>query len=70
MRARLRDRSCFVAAMGRCFACVIIRGFFAAEGRTPLRARSVVPSFLRMAELLHLAIDRGFVAADGQGFVS
>ena len=37
-----------------CFACAIVRGFFAAEGRTALRARSVVASFLRMAELLHL----------------
>ena len=47
-----------------CFACAIVRGFFTAEGRTALRARSVVASFLRMAELLRLR-DRSWVCYCG-----
>ena len=36
-----------------CFACAIDRGFFfAADGRTALRVRSIVASLMRMAELL------------------
>ena len=35
-----------------CFACAIDRGFFAADGRTALYARSIVASLPRMAKLL------------------
>ena len=44
--------------------CAIVRGFFAAEGRTALRARSVVASFLWMVELLRLR-DRSWVCCRG-----
>ena len=47
-----------------CFACAIVRGFFAAEGRIALRAQLVVASFLRMAELLRLC-DRSWVCCHG-----
>ena len=56
-----------------CFACAIVCGFFAAEGRTALRAQSVVAlkkikkivaSFLRMVELLRLR-DRSWVCCRG-----
>ena len=70
MRARLRDRLCFVAA----------------DGRAALRVRSFVASLPQKVELLcardrlwfrscgwpscfTCAIDRGFVAADGRGLV-
>ena len=71
MRARLRDRSCFVAA----------------DGRAALRVRSFVASLPKKVELLCVrdrlwlrfcgwsscfacTIDRGFVAADGRGLVA
>ena len=50
--------------MGELLACAIVRGLFAAEGRTALRTRSVVASFLRMAELLRLH-DRSWVCCCG-----
>ena len=71
MSARLRDRSCFVAA----------------DGRAALRVRSFVASLLQKVELLCVRdqlwlcfcgwpscfacmIDRGFVAVDGRGLVA
>ena len=53
-----------------CFACAIDRSFFAADGLTALRARSIVASLTRMPSCFACAIDRGFVAADGRGFVA
>ena len=44
-----------------CFACAIDRSFFAADGRTALRARSIVASLTRMPSCFACAIDRGFL---------
>ena len=62
MRVLLRDRHC--RGWASCFACVIICGFFAAEGPTALHVRSVVASFLRMVEPLRLR-DRSWVCCRG-----
>ena len=53
-----------------CFACVMVCGFFAAEGQIALHVRSVVASFLRMAELLRLRDRSWVVAADDRGLVA
>ena len=47
-----------------CFACAIDRGFFAADGRTALRVRSIVGSLTRMTELLCVC-DRSWVCCGG-----
>ena len=47
-----------------CFACAIDRGFFAADGRTALRVRSIVASLTRMTKLLCVR-DRSWVCCGG-----
>ena len=62
----MRARSIVLRCRGwaSCFACAIVCGFFATEGQTALRVRSVVALFLWMAELLRLR-DRSWVCCCG-----
>ena len=81
MRARLRDRSCFVAADGR--AALRVRSFVAslpqkvellcARDRLLRKKKIKIKLWLRFcgwSSCFACAIDRGFVAANGRGLVA